>query len=538
LKASQLAGLEKLYRRVRSDTIIAPQAATRLAKLSQEIRRTIGLLLDRRGHVEHVIVGDSDRLYLPDIGRQRAGTTRLRGLRLVRTRLGNAEMSRDDLTDLSRLRLDLVAVIEVTPQGQPNRMSWAHLLPGRPGENLKWETSGPTPIGAVDFEFIAFIEAIEAELQRSMAVKGTRDGTPAVLVYVREKGDWYAEERLAELRELALTAGLDLRETIIQSRFKVHPRTVVGADKLEEIELTCLDLGADLVVFGQDLTPAQARSIGERIELRVIDRTQLILDIFAQHAKTKGGKLQVELAQLRYTLPRLVARNTAMSRLAGGIGGRGPGETKLEINRRRARNRIRRLEKETDKLSHARAQQRHRRKQRNVPVVAIIGYTNAGKSTLLNTLTNADVTAREQLFATLDPTSRRLRFPKDRELVLTDTVGFIHDLPDTLTQAFKATLEELEDAHLLIHLVDASSDDFEQKMAAVERILGSLGLGQKPVLLVFNKIDRIQDVVAANLGSSYGSIPVSAKDAKTLQPLVDEVQRRIWSGQLRQEHTA
>ena len=509
-----------------------------MAHISRDIHRTVGILVDRRGKVAHVIVGETNRLYLPDIGRQRAGTTRLRGLRLIRTHLDRAELTLEDLTDLAKLRLDLVAVISVGPEGYPHKAEWAHLQPGGGDGALEPQRFGPDPVSSLeDVAFGALVDALEVEFRRTTSKARTTDGVPGVLIYVRTKQDRDAEERIAELHELTRTAGLELLDTIVQQRFKVDPRTVVGRDKLEEIELRCLDLGAEIVLFGSDLTPGQARAISERTELKVIDRTQLILDIFAQHAKSRDGKLQVELAQLKYAMPRLIAKNTAMSRLTGGIGGRGPGETKLEINRRRARDRINRLEKEIKKLSGIRTQQRNRRCVRDVPTVSIVGYTNAGKSTLLNTLTNAEVVAQDQLFATLDPTSRRLRFPRDRELVLTDTVGFIHDLPKELTAAFKATLEELEDAHLLIHLVDASHSCFEQHMDAVNEILSQLGLNHKPQLLVFNKCDLLDDEIAHNLANSHGGLAVSAIERQTLEPLVQMIRHRVWSERRQSENS-
>ncbi|MBN1944956.1 MAG: GTPase HflX [Bradymonadales bacterium] len=529
MKASHLHALEKLLRRDKSISFISPQLATRLTQLTREIHRIVGVLLDRRGEVNHVIVGDARRLYLPDIGRQRAGTTRLRGLRLVRSQLESSELSREDLTDLTRLRLDLVAVVEASSQGVPREVQWAHLIRNTLGNGYDHLRHQIHSLNELDLQFLPFIEALEEELHRHSQVSHTTGGVPGLLVFVKTKTDRDSEMRLAELHELAKTAGLNLLETVVQQRFKADPRTLVGQDKLEEIELTCLDLGAEVLLFGQDLNPSQARAISARTDLKVIDRTQLILDIFAQHARSKGGKMQVELAQLKYALPRLVAKNTAMSRLMGGIGGRGPGETKLEINRRRAYDRINRLQEEIEELSRIRSRLRQRRKQRDVPVVAIIGYTNAGKSTLLNTLTNARVVTKDQLFSTLDPTSRRLRFPRNRELVLTDTVGFIHDLPKELQSAFKATLEELEDAHLLIQLVDASTDRTEAQIQAVLSILSDLGLQQKPRLLVFNKIDRVDGTIAENLARSYDAIPICALDQRTLTPLIDQMQRRLWT---------
>ena len=514
---------------MKTNGIVAPQTATRLSQISHEINRIVGVLIDRRGVVVDVIVGDTRRLYLPDVGRQRAGTTRLRGLRLVRTSISKPQLSNDDLTDLSKLRLDLVAVIGVGPGGFPGKAEWAHLEP-KPDGGMTHQISEPEPAGRLEeVDFQALVEALETELRRTTVRVRSTGGVPGVLVYLRTKKDWDYEARIAELHELARTAGLELLDTVVQQRYKADPRTVVGRDKLEEIELRCLDLGAEILLFGQDLTPGQSRAISEQTELKVLDRTQLILDIFAQHAKSRDGKLQVELAQLKYTMPRLVAKNTAMSRLMGGLGGRGPGETKLEINLRRARDRINKLEKEISKLSGIRTRQRSKRRNRDVPVVAIVGYTNAGKSTLLNTLTNAKVLTQDQLFATLDPTSRRLRFPRDRELVLTDTVGFIHDLPKELTAAFKATLEELDDAHLLLHLVDGSTEGYEPRMVAVNEILKQLNLNQKPQLLIFNKCDLIEKEVGQNLARSYDGLSISARQKDSLGPLVDAIKRRLWS---------
>jgi GTP-binding protein HflX len=287
------------------------------------------------------------------------------------------------------------------------------------------------------------------------------------------------------------------------------------------------------VIFDPDLTPGQARAISAATELKVIDRTMLILDIFAQHATSRDGKLQVELAQLRYALPRLVEKNTMMSRLTAGpggkagIGGRGPGETKLEINRRRARERINLLEKRLEQLADDRRLRRQRRTDREVPIIAVCGYTNAGKSTLLNSLTEGDALAADQLFATLDPISRRLRFPREREVVITDTVGFIRDLPAELTRAFRATLEEMADADLLVHVVDAADPDRDQQIAAVEGILGDLGLTDKPRILVWNKADKLAPDEADGLANGGGFV-VSALDRATFGPMLLAIEQMLW----------
>ena len=299
---------------------------------------------------------------------------------------------------------------------------------------------------------------------------------------------------------------------------------------------------SEVLVANSNLTPGQARAISDATELKVLDRTMLILDIFAQHATSRDGKLQVELAQLRYALPRLIEKNTMMSRLTSGpggkagLGGRGPGETKLEINRRRARERIQLLDKRLEDLADDRRLRRQRRVDRAVPVLAICGYTNAGKSTLLNHLTEGTdagsprgkALAEDKLFATLDPISRRLRFPHEREVVITDTVGFIRDLPAELTRAFRATLEEMADADLLVHVVDAADPDRDQHIRAVEGILADLGLSEKPRLIVWNKADKLQSEDADHLASHGGGFVVSALDRQTFGPLLLAIERGLW----------
>jgi GTP-binding protein HflX len=306
----------------------------------------------------------------------------------------------------------------------------------------------------------------------------------------------------------------------------------MGEGKLRELIIHAMNRGATLLIFDQNLNPSQTKAIADYTELKVIDRTQLILDIFARHAHSKDGKVQVELAQLKYRLPRLAGKGTAMSRLMGGIGGRGPGEMKLEIDRRRVRDKIHLLEKELKTLSEARRQRRHRRQQAGIPIVSIIGYTNAGKSTLLNALTKSTVTVEDKMFATLDTASRRLRFPREREVIITDTVGFIRDLPQDLMTAFKATLEELKDARLLLHIVDISAPRFEQHIHSVETILRELSLSEKPRLLVLNKIDRISSEEVQNLSPRFDAVAISARDPLTFKPLLREIEMHIWGMQL------
>jgi GTP-binding protein HflX len=339
-----------------------------------------------------------------------------------------------------------------------------------------------------------------------------------------------AEESLAELKELALSADVVVLDKIIQRRPVIDSKTVLGRGKLEELLIRAMRLGADLIVFDAELSPAQVRSLSEATDLKVIDRPQLILDIFAQRAQSREGKMQVELAQLKYLLPRLVqGQNSAFSRLAGGIGGRGPGETKLETDRRRVRDKISLLEKQVESLRHQRQERRKHRLNRNVPIISLVGYTNAGKSTLLNTLTESKVFAENKMFATLDPTSRRLRLPIEREIVINDTVGFIRDLPQALVAAFRATLEEITDSDLLVHLVDAANPNCLAHIESVDKILTSLELNKIPRLVALNKADLLDDVSlnalqrALLFDKGSESIAISAVQSDTLKPLLEKI---------------
>ena len=487
------------------------------------------MLVSRKGEVEHVIVGDAHKLELPDIGRARAGQVRLRGLRLVHTHLRGEPITKDDLTDLALLRLDLVCAVQAGDDGLPGAVSFAHLLPENPQGKL-WTVDQVASVHELAYDFGAEVKALEDQLAAGARARVLGEGEKAILVGVAIKESRArAEASLVELKELARTAGVQVLEAMLQVRKEADSRYLVGPGKLEEIVLKSMQLAADMIVFDRNLTPSQARHIAEATSLKVLDRTQLILDIFAQRAQSAEGKLQVELAQLKYRLPRLTQQDVGLSRLAGGIGGRGPGETKLEIDRRRVRERIGHLEKKIDALSQDRGTRRKERTRRGVPVISIVGYTNAGKSTLLNALTRSEVLAEDKLFATLDPTSRRLRFPQEREVIITDTVGFIRDLPKDLVAAFRATLEELEDADLLLHVVDGADPFHEQQIQAVELILGNLGLLGKPRLVVFNKADRLAPDVAANLAASHKGVAVSAVTRQGLPELLARAEKVLWS---------
>jgi GTP-binding protein HflX len=534
LAPSEIATLERLYRRrVPPDRVTSPELARALTEASAEIGRQVGVLINRRGQIEHVIAGDAGKIELPDVGRQRAGAGRLRGLRLVHTHLRGEPLTRDDLIDLAMLRLDLVAAIAVEEDGLPGVAHVAHVVPDRPDRPVEerplWEVLEPTRVHDLDLDFQQLISSLEEELARSTRLRAPSGKNRAMLVSVAVGSRGEAEDALEELKELARTAGVTVLDAVVQTRKQHDPRTLVGRGKLEELNLRCMQYGAELIVFAQDLTPAQLNAIAEATELKVLDRAQLILDIFAQRARSRDGKIQVELAQLRYRLPRLRGKGDAMSRLAGGIGGRGPGETKLEEDRRRLRERIHRLERELESIAVARSMRRKRRGRKELRVVSIVGYTNAGKSTLLSALTGTPAYADDLLFATLDPASRRLRFPRDREVIVTDTVGFIRDLPPDLTAAFRATLEELADADLLLHVVDVSDSRFAERMQAVDAILHDLELDRVAKLVVFNKVDRLGNGadLLANLVRRHDAVAVSALRGEGLDRLVEIADRRL-----------
>jgi len=531
LKAGQIQALERIYRRrIPTDMLITQELARYLAELSHRIHRQIGLVVDRAGAVLHVIVGDDREIVIPDLSGFALGRSGLRGLRCIHTHLKQEPLSRDDLADLELLRLDTIAALGVDENGQPGRLEYAHLLPTRQAAQI--ERVAVPAVHRLDLDFGAFIGALDREMERLAAeTVDLSDGRErAILISVGQASQTQVKDSLAELNELARTADLQVIDQVIQRPRKLNPRYLVGEGKLREIVIRALQQHATLLVFDQDLSPNQVRSISEITEMKVIDRTQLILDIFAGRAQSRDGKVQVELAQLKYILPRLTGKGTALSRLMGGIGGRGPGETKLEIDRRRTRDRIRRLEKELDSLGRGRLQRRQKRVRAGLPIVSIIGYTNAGKSTLLNALTQSEVFTENLLFATLDTATRRLRFPLDREVIITDTVGFIRDLPASLMGAFKATLEELEDADLLLHLVDLSNPRFEEQINSVEKILADLDLARRPRLLVFNKVDQLPQFEVKAYCRRFEAVPISALDRTSFAPLLEEMQRRFWPG--------
>ncbi len=527
MKARQKKQLEKLYqRRLPPRELVTQEFARRLTEISREIRRQVGVLVNRKGEVEWVIVGSAKQIVLPDLKRLRVAERRFRGLRCLHTHLSNEPLTRDDLTDLALLRLDAMCAIEALDDGLPGIVRTAHLTPASAGDNGSepWELMPEALPSQIDLDFVEFITHLEEEFAEKRGEHHRFDQRErAILVGVTTGSVEEERERLAELAELARFSDVVVLDTLVQRRAKLDRRYLVGKGKIEELVIQSLQKGADLIIFDRNLTPAQVRSIAAATDLKILDRTQLILDVFARRAQSREGKLQVELAQLRYMLPRLTEMDTALSRLTGGIGGRGPGETKLEIDRRRARDRIARLQKSIQDIRHKRGERRKRRVGKGLPIVTLVGYTNAGKSSLLNRLTKSTVAAGSRMFETLDPTTRRLRVPVEKEVLLADTVGFIRDLPPELIEAFRATLEEIETSVLILHVVDASSPESRERMDAVAKILSDLELDDIPQLVVFNKSDLLSLDERVALGWLPNSIVVSALTGDGTEAVVERV---------------
>jgi len=548
LKPSIIRSLEKLYRRkVLPQSIITSELAHELAHLSYQINRQVGLLINRKGDIDFVVVGSYNRIEIPELHGYRDHQARLKGLRFIHTHLVKKDQSsgldQDDLIDLAFLRLDLIGAQEVYEDGRLGRIHIAHILPSPEFYSASLDDEVKRlfyffkPVYPWDLRenFQELIRNLEEEFERVSGAQALHEKEDrAILIFVREPGDLDWENKLAELKELARTAGVKVVGEVVQRRAQIDPRYVIGKGKLLEVLIECLRKRANLLIFDRELTPSQVRALNEATDLRVIDRTQLILDIFAQRAKSREGKIQVEIAQLRYALPRLRAKDDAFSRLTGGIGGRGPGETKLEVDRHRIRDRIAMLKQELESISEERALRRKRRKKLNFKVVALIGYTNAGKTTLLNRLSHSDYLAEDKLFATLDPVTKAVRTPNGKVFLLTDTVGFIRELPEELKKAFKATLEELYSADLLLHIVDASSPDLENQVKSVEAILDEMELRHIPRIVAFNKIDLLEELdpfpqaTVKSLLEELDGVPISALTGFNVELLLKRIEENLF----------
>jgi len=494
-----------------------------LAAISADIKQPLCTYINRRGQVIRVGVGTPPQTKIPPLELPRYGAERLCGIRCISTQLKSESPKETALTAMAIQRLDALVQLNITESGFERRGGGAtgyvkeaylaHLIPAPEqavqslgdgmapsGAGLSWSVSPPLSLDVLTKQdFLDLVEGLEAEFRREFVAQQVDVDQDRVLIVGLMTDDSTKErfeDGLAEIGRLVETAGGEVLQTMRQKRSQPHPQTVVGAGKVQEIALIVQTLGANLIVFDRDLSPAQVRNLEAQTGIRVVDRTEVILDIFAQRAQSRAGKLQVELAQLEYLLPRLTGRGQAMSRLGGGIGTRGPGETKLETERRAIGRRITRLQQEVNQLQAHRSRMRQRRQQQEIPTVAVVGYTNAGKSTLLNTLTNAEVYTADQLFATLDPTTRRLPVPhavtgESMEILLTDTVGFIHELPPPLVDSFRATLEEVTEADALLHVVDLSHPAWQSHIRSVMSILSEMPVTPGPILVAFNKIDQV-----------------------------------------------
>ena len=528
LKANFVGRIERLYRRrIPPEKVVTLEVARECAELTFETRRQIGLLVNRQGQIESVIIGNDHELEIPHLSRTRSGLRLLRGVRLVHTHLKNQPLTQDDLTDLALLRLDLMVALGVGKSGGLQDIFVAHNVPSSV-KNQGYTQFQPCAFQAFQMDCQEYILALEQDILKGCQVsqEGVREGR-ALLVSVGIGHVAFQQERLDELQELVRAQGVEVLGCVTQRPVSIHPKYVVGSGKVKDLAIQALQSGADMLIFDQDLTPAQVRGISEITDIRVLDRSQVILDIFAKRAHSHIGNIQVELAQLRYRLPRLAQSSTAFSRLAGGIGTRGPGETKLETDRRRIRERIQHLERDLTSIGQGRQEQRKRRIKRGLPVISIIGYTNAGKSTLFNALTGSQVSVKNRVFETLDTVSRSWRLPSLGEVILTDTVGFIRDLPKDLVAAFQTTLQELDEADVLIHVIDAHAHNPEQHIAAVDNILMELGLQNIPCLLFFNKGDLIDREAMERLCIRYEGIGGSALEDTSLRGIQHKISRLL-----------
>jgi len=499
--------------------LISNELVRSLTSFSYNINRTISIIINRRGKVFQVIIGDASEVDFEKLlGRFREAKSRLRGFRLFHTHLKDAVLSKNDLTTLIQERLDLIGVVQVAEEGYAGKIQLAHIVPLNGSSDKKWEIYSYNDAGRIDLDLDSLISETESKLQKSYTeLGGDPDLEGVMLIGFHTSYRSEAEKSVEELKSLALSAGKKVLDTVIQVRREIDPRYLIGKGKLKDVILQAEHIGAGTIIFDVELTPAQVNGIIKETTLNIIDKTELILEIFEKHAVTSEGKLQVKLAELKYCLPRLRGKGIEYSQLGGGIGTRGPGEKKIEYQRRTIRKQIDNLEKQIDNICFRRKNTREKRTATGIPVVSLLGYTNVGKSTLFNRLTKESVKVQNKLFSTLSPTTRRIKLPTTRDILITDTVGFISGLPEDLINAFRATLEEIGEADLLLHVADASDPAVEEKIESVDNIISSMGFDEIPKLIVFNKRDNADNETIEFLEKTYNTKVISALNKTNIQ---------------------
>lgn len=536
IRDSVIAELQKLYD-MQSPQLVSQELAVKLADITEYINREISVYITRSGQIIEIAVGDNATVELPSFSGRR-GAGRLSGIRCIHTHPGgNPYLSGVDISALKNNKYDaMVAIGVVSPDFTKSELTFGLITGIDSNENYTAECYGPYTIeDAENINFVNTVSTIERILDKQTGTASLQVMSERAILIGMEWGRtdslWTVEDSLEELKQLADTAGATVIKKFIQKRPKPDPAFFIGRGKVQELALYAQQENIDLCIFDDELSPAQQRNIESVMGIRILDRTALILDIFAQRARTNEGKLQVELAQLQYTLPRIMGKGLMLSRLGGGIGTRGPGETKLEVDRRRIRDRIAFIKDQIEKVKAVRSLHRSKRKKNNVFEVSLVGYTNAGKSTLLNTLTNSDIYAKDQLFATLDPTTRQLTLPNKQEIIITDTVGFIQRLPHQLIAAFRSTLEVVTEADLLVHVIDVSHELYKEQAAAVHEVLKEIGAETKPVITVYNKIDKLppDSKLADRLALEEDTVCISAAKKLNLETLQQMIETHLKS---------
>lgn len=536
IRDSVIAELQKLYD-MQSPQLVSQELAVKLADITEYINREISVYITRSGQIIEIAVGDNATVELPSFSGRR-GAGRLSGIRCIHTHPGgNPYLSGVDISALKNNKYDaMVAIGVVSPDFTKSELTFGLITGIDSNENYTAECYGPYSIeDAENINFVNTVSTIERILDKQTGTASLQVMSERAILIGMEWGRndslWTVDDSLEELKQLADTAGATVIKKFIQKRSKPDPAFFIGRGKVQELALYAQQENIDLCIFDDELSPAQQRNIESVMGIRILDRTALILDIFAQRARTNEGKLQVELAQLQYTLPRIMGKGLMLSRLGGGIGTRGPGETKLEVDRRRIRDRIAFIKEQIEKVKAVRSLHRSKRKKNNVFEVSLVGYTNAGKSTLLNTLTNSDIYAKDQLFATLDPTTRQLTLPNKQEIIITDTVGFIQRLPHQLIAAFRSTLEVVTEADLLVHVIDVSHELYKEQAAAVHEVLKEIGAETKPVITVYNKIDKLppDSKLADRLALEEDTVCISAAKKLNLETLQQMIESHLKS---------